>query len=124
MAVRLLTFATFAALAAKLRVNSFTAKERRSLVNSPLIFNRIELLIEAAKSGYGLIQLPECYTRPYIERGELAETLRDHQAGGFEVCVVYRQQHRDTPRLRVFMNFLESIFSPPPWNRVSAGRPR
>lgn len=92
-------------------------------INSPMIFNRIELSIEVAKAGYGLIQLPECYTQPYIERGEFVETLTDYKAGGFDVWAVYRQQQRDTPKLRVFMNFLETIFSPPPWNRVRAGRP-
>jgi LysR family transcriptional regulator for bpeEF and oprC len=93
-------------------------------VKSPMIFNRIELSIEAAKAGYGLIQLPECYTQPYIERGELVETLTDHKASGFEISVVYRQQQRDAPKLRAFMNFLETIFRPPPWNRIGTGSSR
>lgn len=100
------------------------ANTKQVPINSPMIFNRIELLIEAAKAGYGLVQLPECYTQPYIERGEFVETLTEHRASGFEICVVYRQPQRDVPKLRVFMNFLETIFDPPPWNPVRAGRSR
>ncbi len=92
-------------------------------VNSRMIFNRIELLIEAAKTGYGLIQVPECYVQPCIERGELVEALGDQKAGGYEISVVYRQQQRDVPKLRLFINFLQAIFNPPPWNRARTGKP-
>ena len=41
-------------------------------VSSSLTFNRIELLIEAAIAGYGLIQIPECYAQQALARGALA----------------------------------------------------
>ncbi len=93
-------------------------------LDSPMIFNRIELLIEAARAGYGLIQLPECYVRPAIENGELAESLADYTAGGYRISAVYRQQQRLAPRLRVFMNFLVTLFNPPPWSGTELRRRR
>jgi len=94
---------------------------RKITINSPMIFNRIELMIEAAKAGYGLIQVPECYVQPYIVRGELVETLENCKAGGYEISVVYRQQQRLTPKVRVFMNFLTTLFDPPPWKLAQPG---
>ena len=86
-------------------------------VQSDLVFNNIELLREAALSGYGLIQLPECYVQPYLASGELVETLKAHKAGGYRISAVYRQQQRMAPKLRVFMDFLAKLFDPPPWSQ-------
>ncbi len=103
---------------------------RQITINSPMIFNRIELMIEAAKAGYGLIQVPECYVQPYIASGELVETLSSYKAGGYQISVVYRQQQRLAPKVRVFMNFLVSLFNPQPWDdprdglRVGVARTR
>lgn len=88
---------------------------RQMTINSSMVFNRIELMIEAAKAGYGLIQVPECYVQPYLARGELVETLISHKAGGYAISVVYRQQQRLAPKVRVFMDFLTTLFNPPPW---------
>ncbi|MCC7484035.1 MAG: LysR family transcriptional regulator [Burkholderiales bacterium] len=84
-------------------------------VSGALAFNRIELLIEAAIAGCGLIQIPECYAQPALARGELELVLRDCRAGGYEISAVYRQQHRQTPNVRAFMNFVTALFDPPPW---------
>jgi DNA-binding transcriptional LysR family regulator len=102
---------------------------RQITIDSPMIFNRIELMIEAAKAGYGLIQVPECYVQPYLIRGELVETLENYKAGGYEISVVYRQQQRLAPKVRVFMDFLLTLFDPPPWthpqsDELSARPPR
>jgi LysR family transcriptional regulator for bpeEF and oprC len=88
---------------------------RQMPISSPLIFNRIELLIEAAIAGYGLIQIPECYAQPSIARGALAVALEDCRAGGYEVSAVYRQQQRRAPNVRAFMDFVTALFDPPPW---------
>jgi LysR family transcriptional regulator for bpeEF and oprC len=91
------------------------SSDRQLTLSSSLTFNRLELPIEAAIAGYGLIQMPECYVQPYIQRGELVEVLQDHKAGGYEISAVYRQQQRLAPKLRVFMDFLVGLFDPPPW---------
>jgi LysR family transcriptional regulator for bpeEF and oprC len=84
-------------------------------VSSPLIFNRIELLIEAAIAGYGLIQIPECYAHQSLARGALVPALAEYRAGGYEISAVYRQQQRRAPNVRAFMDFVAALFDPPPW---------
>ena len=84
-------------------------------VSSPLTFNRIELLIEAAIAGSGLIQIPECYAQQAIARGALSLVLEEYRAGGYEISAVYRQQQRRAPNVRAFMDFVTALFDPPPW---------
>jgi LysR family transcriptional regulator, regulator for bpeEF and oprC len=84
-------------------------------VSSPMTFNRIELLIEAAIAGSGLIQIPECYAQQAIARGALSLVLEDYRAGGYEISAVYRQQQRRAPNVRAFMDFVTALFDPPPW---------
>jgi LysR family transcriptional regulator for bpeEF and oprC len=96
---------------------------RQITINSPMIFNRIELMIEAAKAGYGLIQVPVCYVQPSLASGELVETLAHCRAGGYQISVVYRQQQRLSPKVRVFMKFLVSLLEPPPWAQSFSGSP-
>jgi len=88
---------------------------REMPVTGSLTFNRIELLIETATAGYGLIQIPECYAHPALARGELVLALEEYRAGGYEISAVYRQQHRQTPNVRAFMDFVTALFDPPPW---------
>ncbi len=88
---------------------------RQVTINSALIFNRIELMIDAAKAGYGLIQAPECYVQPLLANGELVEALAHYRAGGYRISLVYRQQQRLSPKVRVFIDFLISLLEPPPW---------
>jgi LysR family transcriptional regulator for bpeEF and oprC len=94
---------------------------RYHTTNSPAIFNRIELVVEAAKAGIGLIQVPECYVQPYIARGELVEVLENYKTGDYHISAVYRQQQRLAPKLRVFMDFLVSLFESPPWQLAPGG---
>lgn len=84
-------------------------------VSSALTFNRIELLIEAAIAGYGLIQIPECYAQQALARGALAPALEEYRAGGYQISAVYRQQQRREPNVRAFMDFVTALFDPPPW---------
>lgn len=91
-------------------------------VNGPVTFNNIDLLVEAASAGMGIIQVPACYAQPLLERGELVETLLDYKAGGYEISAVYLQQQRNVPKIRVFMNFLVALFNPPPWTLAPGSR--
>lgn len=91
-------------------------------VNGPSTFNNIDLLIEAAAAGMGIIQVPACYAQPALDTGALVETLTDYKAGGYEISAVYLQQQRMVPKIRVFMNFLVSLFNTPPWERGTGER--
>ena len=84
-------------------------------VTGPPVLNSIELLIQAAEAGLGMIQVPECYAKPSIDEGALMEVLREHRAGGYQISAAYLPQQRLTPKIRVFIEFLIALFEPPPW---------
>jgi len=98
------------------------ASVRHVPIGGPPIFNNIELLISAAEAGMGIIQVPECYAKPSIESGALVEVLREYRAGGYHISAVYLPQQRLAPKIRVFMDFLSTLFDPPPWARQARER--
>jgi DNA-binding transcriptional LysR family regulator len=61
--------------------------------------------------------------QPWLASGELVETLAHCRAGGYQISVVYRQQQRLSPKVRVFMKFLVSLLEPPPWAPSFSGLP-
>jgi LysR family transcriptional regulator for bpeEF and oprC len=91
-------------------------------IGGPPVFNDIELLIAAAETGMGVIQVPECYAKPQIDSGGLVELLREHRAGGYHISAVYLPQQPLAPKIRVFMDFLSALFDPPPWAQRAAQR--
>jgi LysR family transcriptional regulator for bpeEF and oprC len=99
------------------------ASIRHVPVNGPPTFNNIDLLLEAATAGMGIIQVPACYAQPALERGALVETLVDYKTGGYEISAVYLQQQRMVPKIRVFMNVLVGLFNPPPWEPAAGVLP-
>ena len=90
-------------------------------VSGPPVFNDIELLIAAAETGMGVIQVPACYAQPSIDSGTLVEVLREYRAGGYHISAVYLPQQRLAPKIRVFMDFLATLFDPPPWAEGADG---
>jgi LysR family transcriptional regulator for bpeEF and oprC len=85
-------------------------------VNARVTFNSNEALVAAAAAGLGIIQVADYYAQAALEEGELVEALTDFKTGGYEISVLFPQQQHMAPRHRVFIDFLVSIFSEPPWN--------
>ncbi len=93
---------------------------RHVAVNGFMTFNSGEALVAAAKAGLGIIQVAEYYAQSFLESGELVEVLADYRTGGYDISAVFPQQKRIAPKLRVFVDFLVSLFNPPPWNKNGA----
>jgi LysR family transcriptional regulator for bpeEF and oprC len=91
-------------------------------VNGAMTFNSGEALVAAAAAGLGIIQVAEYYAWPLIESGKLVELLPNYKTHGYDISVVFPQPKRVAPKLRVFVDFLISIFEPPPWNKNPGGR--
>ena len=89
-----------------------------------MTFNSGDGLIAAAASGLGIIQVGRYYAQPLLDSGALVEVLPQTRTHAYDISVVFGQNKRMPPRLRVFVNFLVDIFSPPPWdeNKTGAGR--
>jgi LysR family transcriptional regulator, regulator for bpeEF and oprC len=94
------------------------SSERHLAINGLMTFNSGDALVAAAAAGLGIIQVAEYYAQPLLERGDLVELLADHQAEGYDISAVFPEQQHRTPKLRVFMDFLVSLFDPPPWRRL------
>jgi LysR family transcriptional regulator for bpeEF and oprC len=89
-----------------------------------MTFNSGEGLIAAAASGIGIVQVGQYYVQPMLDSGALVEVLPEHRTHAYDISVVFQQKKRVSPRLRVFVNFLVDIFSPPPWDKTRVGRMR
>ena len=87
-------------------------------MNGAMTFNSGEALVAAAAAGLGVIQVAEDDAWPLIDSGGLVELLRDYKTEGHDISVVFPQQRRVAPKLRVFVDFLVALFDPPPWKRL------
>lgn len=93
-------------------------------VDGAMTFNSGEALVAAALAGLGIIQVAEYYAQPYLENGSLVELLADRRTAGYDISVVFPHPKRAVPKLRVFVDFLVSLFDPPPWARREETAPR
>jgi LysR family transcriptional regulator for bpeEF and oprC len=91
---------------------------REVTVNAAMTFNSGEALTAAAAAGLGLIQVAEYYAWPFVKSGQLVELLNDYKTEGHDISVVFPQQKRIAPKLRVFVDFLVALFDSPPWKRT------
>ncbi len=93
---------------------------RHIAVNGLMTFNSGEALVAAANAGLGIVQVAEYYAQSLLTSGELVEILEDYKSEGYDISAVFPQQQRVAPKLRVFVDFLVSIFNAPPWNLQGA----
>jgi LysR family transcriptional regulator, regulator for bpeEF and oprC len=69
------------------------------------------MLIDAAVSGEGVIRIADLVARPLVRLGSLVPALGDwHGLDAPPVSVVFRPQHRRTPRIRAVIDFVTEIF--------------
>lgn len=87
--------------------------------DSGLIFNSGEALISAAAAGLGLVQVAEYYAQPDLASGALVQVLPEVKSHAYDISVVFQQRKSISSRLRVFVDFLVEMFSPPPWRSQS-----
>ena len=93
---------------------------RHITMNGFMTFNSGDALIAAAAAGLGIIQVAEYYAQPLLEEGKLVEILPEYKTDGYDISAVFPRQKRVVPKLRVFMDFLVSLFDPPPWSKAGA----
>ena len=81
-------------------------RELKVRVEGQLVFNTIDLRLQAALAGLGLTMLPEDIVQPYIGKGKLTRVLEDWCApfSGYHLYYPSRRQH--TP---AFSALLEAL---------------
>ena len=76
---------------------------RHVAMNGFMTFNSGEALL-------GIVQVAEYYAQPRLKSGKLVEILADYKTEGYDISVVFRQQKRVAPKLRVFVDYLVELF--------------
>jgi DNA-binding transcriptional LysR family regulator len=77
---------------------------------APISVNAAESYVSAARLGLGLIQVPIYHVTKLIEAGELIEVLADFPPKPTPVSLLYRRERQLSPRVRVFMDWLQKEF--------------
>jgi len=70
-----------------------------------MLLNSMSSLIECAKQGIGLIQLPSYFINDYLKNGELVEVLTEYQATDAPVYYLYPRYRYIQSKVRKFIDF-------------------
>ncbi|GEK11743.1 transcriptional regulator [Pseudoalteromonas peptidolytica] len=70
-------------------------------------------LVEAAKQGLGLVQLPHYYVKPALDKGELTEVLTNFKPEEEGVWALYPPRQFVATSLRLLLDHLSECFSQP-----------
>ncbi|HTO34354.1 MAG TPA: LysR family transcriptional regulator [Pararhizobium sp.] len=73
--------------------------------------NHSDTTHDMAKMGLGLIQAPRYRLREDLEKGRLVEVMNGYPPSPTPLSVLYPQNRQLPPRLRVFLNWLVTIFA-------------
>ena len=63
-------------------------------------------LLDAARKGIGLAQLPDYYVAEDLQRGDLVSVLDQYACTHTAVWVVYPRHRHLSPKVRQFVDFL------------------
>ncbi len=72
-------------------------------------FDSGEALLEAAKSGLGIVQLQSYLAEDALAAGSLVQVLARYEAQGPPISLLYPQNRYLLPRVRVFVDFLVEL---------------
>jgi DNA-binding transcriptional LysR family regulator len=93
-----------------------------------------EVVLDWVLAGEGIARLNHLTTRAHLQSGRLVPVLLDWEVqGGPPINVLFRPSQRRTPRVRVFVNYLNALLDEieaegqrsaprPHWHRVGYGR--
>jgi len=63
-------------------------------------------LVDAALKGLGIVQLPDYYVLPSIERGQLISLLEQHQQPNEGIWALYPHNRHLSPKIRLLIDYL------------------
>ncbi|TDV12774.1 LysR family transcriptional regulator [Raoultella planticola] len=75
-----------------------------------LTVNDAENYVICALRGGGLVQLPRYHVVDALEEGRLVEVLSEWQSPGMSLSALYPQHRQLSPRVRVFIDWLRSLY--------------
>ena len=85
--------------------------ERMVRIHGRLRCNSGEALMDAARRGLGIVQLPDYYALPYLENGSVREILTNYapdDEGIWALCLPGRQL---SPKVRILLDYLTHVLA-------------
>lgn len=102
--------------------------EFRVPVRSRIHFNNADCMLDATLAGRGIAILPTYLCHHELADGRLQSVLDDYEPRivfGRELYACYTPSRVKVPKVKVFLDALETHFQPqPPWERTLAALPR
>lgn len=80
-------------------------------VNAKIVFTTLSPVLQAVRSGVGIAYLPIDMVQPYIESGELEETLKDWRHSYEPYHLYYPHRREQAPLLNILINALKENFN-------------
>lgn len=88
-------------------------------MRSTVTVSAAETLISAARLGLGLIQAPRYHLEDDIAAGTLVPVLESYASTPTPVSLLYPRSRQLSPRVRVFIEWVASLFAPRPGSAKS-----
>lgn len=93
-------------------------------VNGWLSSNARDVVLDAVLAGEGVGRFAQSTTRAHLEAGRLVPVLLEWEVlGGPPINLLYRPNHRRTPRVRVFIDFVTALLDDLSTDGSGARRP-
>jgi DNA-binding transcriptional LysR family regulator len=86
-------------------------KAREFVLPCRVTANHSDTTHDMAKLGLGLVQAPRYRLQQDLKAGRLVEVLKDYPPSPTPLSALYPQNRHLAPRLRVFLNWLVTIFA-------------
>jgi DNA-binding transcriptional LysR family regulator len=93
---------------------------------SKILANQGDMLLALALAGAGIVRLAEFHISEDLRAAKLVALFPDDPDGHEEsIFVLYENRRNLSPRIRAFLDFIESAFAEPPWVwKAKPGRSR
>ena len=87
---------------------------QRVKIQPKVISNNGLSLLEMAKAGLGIVNLPDFFLKDALKRGELVEILSEYKQQILEIHVVYPNRRYLPAKVKAFIRFLQELCLPQP----------
>lgn len=81
-------------------------------LNGVFATDHVEMLIDLAVAGAGIIQVLSVSVQEKIASGLLVPVLPDYSPAGPDIAVIFQQRHLRAAKVKVFVDFLHQAFAP------------
>ncbi|WP_424407861.1 LysR family transcriptional regulator [Pasteurella sp. PK-2025] len=82
---------------------------QRIKMESKLVCNNGLTLVELAKAGLGILNIPDFFIKEALKSGELVEVLTDYRQQPLDIHIVYPHRRHLPAKTKAFMTFLQGL---------------